>query len=376
MAQEIKQPQDFLKSLYDQYPPNKFNILFPSETLLQISPLQQVNYEILHINPDPVKQDVFSVGKTEIDGKWVEKFALTKVALERIAHSAGVQVDHADSGYVPTGNPRSAGYKIVGAVQKPDGTWLRLTKSKFVDLDAIVEKTRFKYQGLLESGKLTVGYGNKQRTLQNDAEGQKYIEGKVKEEEIRVMEFKEALAETKAYTRLVRALLGLKSWYTADDLSKPFVVVKISLNINFMLADPQTKNMLVEHAIMSQNMMFGMPSRMLADAPKSMQLPASSQEISATVIDDEDENEEHIDSVEPIEQPKPQPPLTEIPLPELVETFQLAKDNERLDTLKKWIERKGYIAKPGNPPPEKLSLEMQVKFLKHLYSMPDKEVEF
>ena len=112
---------------------------------MSISPLQQLSYELLHIDPEPMPkgQDVFSIGKKEIDDKWIEVYSFSKTALQKLAHAAGVQIDHNTSGFIPTGNPRSAGYKIVGAIQKPDGTWLRLTQSKVVDIDVTVEKTRF-----------------------------------------------------------------------------------------------------------------------------------------------------------------------------------------------------------------------------------------
>jgi len=273
MENEQSPQANLLTGLYAQYPKDKFNILFPTETLMSISPLQQLSYELLHIDPEPMPkgQDVFSIGKKEIDDKWIEVYSFSKTALQKLAHAAGVQIDHNTSGFIPTGNPRSAGYKIVGAIQKPDGTWLRLTQSKVVDIDVTVEKTRVKYMTLLENGKLETGYGDKKKKLKVDDEGKKYVENKVKEEEIRVLEFKEALAETKAYTRLVRALLALKGYYTKEELKRPFVVVKISLNIHYMLSNDSMKQQLVQYALQSQNAMFGLPLSM--EVHHSTQLP-------------------------------------------------------------------------------------------------------
>ena len=256
---------------------------------MSISPLQQLSYELLHIDPEPMPkgQDVFSIGKKEIDDKWIEVYSFSKTALQKLAHAAGVQIDHNTSGFIPTGNPRSAGYKIVGAIQKPDGTWLRLTQSKVVDIDVTVEKTRFKYMTLLENGKLTTGYKDQKKTLKVDDEGRKYVENKVREEEIRVLEFKEALAETKAYTRLVRALLALKGYYTKEELKRPFIVVKISLNIHYLLSNESMKQQLVTYALASQNAMFGLPPSM--EVHHSTQLPAH-VEMSDAIIDDSPDN--------------------------------------------------------------------------------------
>ena len=375
MEQETIKPRNLLEELYSQYSKDKFNVLFPTETLMSISPLQQLSYELLRIDPEPMPkgQDVFSIGKKEIDDKWVEVYSFSKTALQKLAHAAGVQIDHNSSGYIPTGNPRSAGYKIVGAIQKPDGTWLRLTQSKVVDIDVTVEKTRLKYTNLLEAGKIEVwesipGKEKKQsRKLKNDEEGRKHVESKVREEEIRVLEFKEALAETKAYTRLVRALLALKGYYTKEELKRPFIVVKISLNIHYLLSNDSMKQQLVQYALASQNAMFGLPPSM--EVHQSTQLPAH-VETSDAIIDDSP-GEEITLKVEAI-QPTPSP-LQDIPLPELIETFKMAKPEERLESLKRWIERKGYVPKTGLPKPEDMNIDEQVQYLKHLYGLKDKE---
>ncbi len=369
MAEEQSSHTDQLKSLYTQYPKDKYNILFPTETLMQLSPLQQVNYELLYIDPTPMPQgqDVFSIGKKEFDEKWIEVFSFSKTALQKLAHAAGIQIDHSSSGYIPTGNPRSAGYKIVGAIQKPDGTWQRLTQSKVVDVDVTVEKTRFKYESLLQAGKLSTGSGDKKKIYKNDAEGKKYIENKIKEEELRILEFKEALAETKAYTRLVRALLALKGYYTREELKKPFVVVKISLNIHYMMSNDSMKQQLVSHAIASQNAMFGLPP---AEIQQRRQLPQNVEVADAVVVTDGDDDLEKTPKLEIEPQSNP---VRDIPLPEVIDLFKKARPQDRVESLKSWIERKGYTPKPGLPKPEEMTLEEQVKYLTHLHGLKDVE---
>jgi hypothetical protein len=380
MAQEQTPQGNLLEGLYSQYPRDKYNILFPTETLMQISPLQQLSYELLHIDSEPMPkgQDVFSIGKKEIDDKWIEVYSFSKTALQKLAHAAGVQIDHNTSGFIPTGNPRSAGYKIVGAIQKPDGTWLRLTQSKVVDIDVTVEKTRFKYTTLLENGKLETGYGDKKKKLKVDDEGRKYVENKVKEEEIRVLEFKEALAETKAYTRLVRALLALKGYYTKEELKRPFVVVKISLNIHYMLSNDSMKQQLVQYALQSQNAMFGLPPSM--EVHQAPQLHEHIETVDA-IVDTSPDDGDSIATLqtEIIEGTQPQTvkqignPMRDAPLPDIIDAFKLAKPEERLESLRQWIERKGYTPKPELPKPEVMTIDEQVQYLTHLHGLKDKE---
>ena len=82
MTQEQTPQGNLLENLYKQYPKDKYNILFPTETLMQVSPLQTVSYELLHIDPKPMPdgQDVYSVGKEEVNGKNQNKLAFGKTA--------------------------------------------------------------------------------------------------------------------------------------------------------------------------------------------------------------------------------------------------------------------------------------------------------
>ena len=231
---------------------------------------------------------------------------------------------------------------------------------------------------LLENGKLTTGYKDQKKTLKVDDEGRKYVENKVREEEIRVLEFKEALAETKAYTRLVRALLALKGYYTKEELKRPFIVVKISLNIHYLLSNESMKQQLVTYALASQNAMFGLPPSM--EVHHSTQLPAH-VEMSDAIIDDSPDNTDASATLqtELIQPSQPElkkelgNPMTDAPLQDVIDSFKLAKLEERLASIKQWIERKGYTPKPGLPKPEDMTVEEQVSYLTHLYNLKDKE---
>ena len=379
MANE-KTPSNLLENLYKQYAKDKYNILFPTETLMSISPLQTVSYELLHIDPKPMPdgQDVYSVGKEEVNGKKQDKLAFGKTALERIANAAGVQINYNASHFEPTGNPRSVRYVIVGGLRLPNGDVIPSSKSKTIDLDVVVEKTRKKYTemllaGMLQKWEAVEGKEKKQpRTLKNDEEGRRYVEGKVKDEEIKIMENKEALAETKAHERLVRSLLGLKSWYTAEELAKPFVIVKVSTNIAFLLADPKTRSMASQMALQSQFMMFGLPQ---AQSPKQI-----TQNVPFEIIDSPEEIQEDKTPIQADQiisaasQTKSVgDPMLDTPLQDVIDAFKLARPEERLTSLKQWIERKGYTPKAGLPKPEDMNVNEQVAYLTHLHGLKDKE---
>ena len=122
-----------------------------------------------------------------------------------------MQIDHNTNGIISTGNPRSAGYKIVGAIRNHMRWMVTTHATKVVDIDVTVENTLFKKRHETSRKRKNRSMGNRfwKRKKNNLAnlktmmKEKKYVDYKVREEEIRVLEFKEALAETTPYTRLM-----------------------------------------------------------------------------------------------------------------------------------------------------------------------------
>lgn len=93
-----------------------------------------------------------------------------------------------------------------------------------------------------------------------------YIDKCIRRDMLQKRKHKSKLAETGAMTRVVRALLNLKSTYTAKELEKPFIVVRTVFQPDY--SDPDTKKALAEASVQAVAGVFG-PARQLqlTDAP-------------------------------------------------------------------------------------------------------------
>ena len=155
-------------------------------------------------------------------------------------------------------------------MKKPDGTWTTVTKTREVDLDAIERETRDTLEAKVKSGDLKP----------------QELDAKLRAKMTQVEKHKVALAETGACNRVIRSLLALKNSYTKAELSKPFVIPHITLNTEFVLADPDLKRELLIQSFNSTTAVFG--SQRQLEAP--VQHPAGRVE-AAIVLEEEDEQQ-------------------------------------------------------------------------------------
>lgn len=358
-------PQQALKKLED-FTPDKFNVLHPSQSIMDISPLQKLTFETVQINPDPKQKDVFKVGSKKEGETWVEELALTKKSLESISYAAGIIWDPHSTHRVDNGmNPRRVEFQATGAMQKPDGTWLVVTKTKEIDLDAIERETRAN----LESQDLYVGSGKDRKKLApGSAEYKAAFERKVRDKMIQVEKFKVPLADTGAHNRVIRSILALKPNYTAEELKKPFVVPHIGLNTEFALADPELKKELISRAMGSAGAVFG-GGHSLPEHRPTAHIPQSVQQSDAIVLEPEDDPETRTTEPE-----KPANPVTgEVRMSERDYKDQAAacSREERIAEIGRLTRAKNFTPKAGSKTPAELTDTQQVDYLWHLYSLPD-----
>ena len=121
------------------------------------------------------------------------KFGLSKTALDKIGAAAGISWDAQQSGRIDDGSdPHYCMWRAVGRMRHLDGTEVQLVGTKEMDL----------------------------------REGSQVVEtdtaNQVREKRLHIA----AHAETKARLRAIRSI-GIRTAYTAEELSKPFVVAKI-----------------------------------------------------------------------------------------------------------------------------------------------------
>ena len=95
--------------------------------------------------------------------------------------------------------------------------------------------------------------------------------------------------ESGAFGRCVKELLGLKSWYLAEQLAKPFIIVRIVRNDEYMLADPEGRKMLFQAAIDGSSTLFGVGQQAPRQLTEGNATPQIQGDRVPTATEDEEE---------------------------------------------------------------------------------------
>lgn len=172
----------------DGFPEDRYNRLVPTQTIRVPSDLVVPIVNVVAINPDPRKGDVYSsadIGQGKV--------ALTRVGLRKVATAAAVS--------------------IVDVMRTDDGSAPGVCEVK-----AIAEMS-------LPSGQRIRAVGTKRIVMAD----QKWASDAQK------MKFQSALQEhtaARAENRAIRALLSLRGSYTEQEMRKPFAVVTFAPNMD------------------------------------------------------------------------------------------------------------------------------------------------
>lgn len=383
-----------VESLTKQFPPDKYNLLYPSESLLEISPLQKISHEIVRIDPNPDNQEVFKIGKVKIGNGWVDKLSLAKPALQKISHTAGIHPDTnpTQTGKVQTGDPNIITYRWTGAIQKPDGSWLLTTQTCTLDMEARKMKKEFDLENLVKSGKATFKQGDEDIPYKwGTPEAKNFIAHETKKYIIELAQFKENRTETGAQLRGIRTLLGIKPWYLAAELKKPFVLVKVSLKIEFLLSNDRVKEALLLNAAQGATNVFGNSGRfadggqrLLVETPVQVIPEAKPAEEEAerilTVDEIKDAQTEQSTEAKLEEKKDPSPKSKETlaaEQQEFIDSWAKQPKEERLERIKDLIAKKKFVPKEYNAKgeriatPDQMTPEQQALYIWKLNDLAD-----
>ncbi|MCX6141701.1 MAG: hypothetical protein NTZ35_00630 [Ignavibacteriales bacterium] len=237
-----------------------FNVLFPSEQIVPVSSLLVLSPEIVHIDPDPINGDVYHLqerGKQPAGFR--DEFVITKRGLEKIARAAGIRFDpkytrRSDDGR----NPRRVEFQAVGSIQKPDGSWYSVCRSKEIHLDVIEQELRDEIESAATSEGLTTEIQGEQRRLAYGTEEcAREITRRIAREMLKRRKNMVATADSGAYSRVVRSLLNLQTSYSHDELHRPFVVPSVALDLDYVFNHNWVRDAFINAELASVVSIFG-----------------------------------------------------------------------------------------------------------------------
>jgi hypothetical protein len=256
------------------------NLLMPAFSEVQMNPFYKITVMEVTADTSEHSGDIFKVGaiKSGKDSRgndnWIDTFSPTKPLLMKIAAAAGIQFDPNHTyGIRVSENIYKA--KALGALMMPDGNGKNHPDEKEICLNdeeanyridferkaikGITDTKQAKDAAELYKGKwieTTNKWGKPcQAYLIDECDHQKYIDRSVLINMSLLRKNMAAKAMTGAHLRVIRALTGIKSQYTLDELKKPFALPRVSFSPDY--SDPEVKKIMFLHGMNSVGALFG-----------------------------------------------------------------------------------------------------------------------
>ncbi len=328
-----------------------YNVLVPTVTIQEISPMHKPVLEIVQINTEPKGGEIYEIVKGS--GDW----SLNSTALSKISFAAGLLWNARNCRRTDNGsNPKITSYQAEAFVRKEDGTYMPVNREYQLDLEVIEEEIRTswetKSQDLAKKEKWT------------EEKRKDFVEKYVKRDMLQKRKFRLQLAQTGAMARVIKFIFGLKGTYKIEELKKPFIVPKIVFapDVN----DPQVKAMLMKQGLDATALLFGPQDQGLTQKWEQLE-HHTGEDVSEDVIDTEGKEVVAQDITTTVDAGvKKEEPVTIIP-------FEKMDEKGRIDFINQLIKKKGYDSAKMKRPLETFTKEEKEKFKAHLESMADVE---
>jgi hypothetical protein len=213
-------PQNPITALFSKFDETRYNVLAPVTHMLALPVGTRIVVTEVRINPDPASKEVFPIAGGQL--------MPSKVSLDKIAAAAGIswiEERRQDNGK----HPHYCEMFVRGRITDFDGTVRECTGVKAVDLreDAGSEQMGKDYSEIVTKA----------------AKGNRDPSGQLME----ARKFIQEIAASKARNRAIASALGIKRSYTREELLRPIIVPKLTV-------DPTSQ--MAQTAIMA-NMMGG-----------------------------------------------------------------------------------------------------------------------
>lgn len=223
-----------------------YNLLIPTATDVQLNPFYKFHIEEVAVDLSETSGDIFKVspidsGRKDNKGNkiYVDAFSLSKPLLNKLAMAAGIQFNP-EKTYGERIDRVTYRAHAQGAMRKADGFYRTETDQREICLEDEEEKYRIEFsdksvRGITDekqakaAAEIFKGTWTKSKNkwgkmvdayVIDEAEREKYIERSVM---VNMAQLKKTWAEkamTGAKLRVIRALLGIKSTYTYEELKR------------------------------------------------------------------------------------------------------------------------------------------------------------
>lgn len=200
-----------------QYPPERYNLLVPMQTVAEISDIQKPVMNVVYISSNLDDKEIYEQekGYTGRDGRsYPPKYAITKKGLTKLMRAAGIKI-LSSTPVVPSTCQKCA--NINKGIGKP------------VHCGSCPNKD-VKYEVRISVPQLTgenLEIVAHKEIIVDDATA-----GMTDKQKAEFLKFRNEMCESKALNRALRAAMQIKGTYLMEEFKKPFVVAYLVPNLD------------------------------------------------------------------------------------------------------------------------------------------------
>ena len=340
-------PKETALILIEGYRKEGAHLLIPEMRFEGLSPYHAPVVESVTASLNPADGDIYPHDK--------RSWRLAAKFLQKLSICAGIRWDSTETKRTDNRADRDyVSYQAAGNIVKPDGSVVGFKGEYDLDMDIIREEITDSYAMKAKD------WENKQEWFQKMKPDQKtdYVQRCINRDVLQKRKNKLKLAETGAKNRAIRSLLGLKNFYTTEELKKPFVMVRIVVSPDY--EDPEVRKAMLAATVQAITGIYHEPEPAIdADYTAEMQPSGTWPE-----------------PTEPATPPPAAPANTNTPPtpegppdPQLID-FQNADPESRVCAIKALAERKKYDLSALPMPIAGMQPHPQERLFKTLLSRP------
>jgi hypothetical protein len=219
-------------NVWNDFPPEEYNVLIPVQTIQEISPIHKLVRKEVKISTNLDDKEIYE----EKNAQGSEKmFAITHKGLMKLATAANAQVVE---------SKRVKSKVCEKCIEVAKATHIAPTCGNCPCAANVAWKVIMKFP------ELSGGWFLREATREIDFSNM----GNAKPGQISKMkEFASEYAESKAMSRCIRKGLSIKSAYTLEELNKPFIIIYPVLDAK----DPDVKKALIAGSLAATNLLYG-----------------------------------------------------------------------------------------------------------------------
>lgn len=238
------QPREVIR--LGDYDRNRYNVLIPGAFTSQVTPFLVPVAREYTVDPNPDHGEVYVQEWRKNGNQFIPKsYGLSALCLANLSNLSGILEVPQASGRVDDGrDPTVCTYRSTMFMRLPDGQPIIRTREMTLELGTLLEEVRDR---ITKKGRENT-YNNKPEPWKPER-----IEAEIRKESALIKKFFHRKCETGAKSRTQRAMMGIRSKYSPEEIARPFVLAAVVPDVN----QPEVRARALDQAMSATAQLFG-----------------------------------------------------------------------------------------------------------------------